>query len=306
MSEAETPAAAPAEGEAAAAEVEETAVETPAEGAAPVEGEQAEAVATEVEEKPPEETKPEDEKAAITEEALRVAAVRFANKTMAAARRAEQRTETVKQANEQLTSSLKLHTDFIQELRTSPLTAIRKLGFASVRDFLDAGINAGGEPAAPSPEDRVAALEKQIQDREAKREREAQVAAIDDVIASKIAADRKTYARTATKHGTNVLWGEIAAYHKLHGSCPPAAVVQLANIVERDLRSEFGDPVFAPPAGAKTPAPAPDNAAPGARNGGKTLTNKQTSSAPATREYSLDPDERRRQVTEDMRAAGEL
>lgn len=306
MSEAETPAAAPAEGEEAAAEVEEAAVEAPVEGAAPVEGEQTEAVEVEGEEKPPEEAKPEDEKAAITEEALRVAAVRFANKTMAAARRAEQRTETVKQQNEQLSSSLKLHTDFIQELRTSPLTAIRKLGFQSVRDFLDAGINAGGEPKAPDPVDEVKSLREEIRQEREKATREAQVAAIDNVIATKIDADKKTFARTATKHGKNVLWGEIAAYHKLHGSCPTAAVVQLANIVERDLRSEFGDPVFAPPAGAKTPAPAPDNAAPGARNGGKTLTNKQTSSAPATREYSLDPDERRRQVTEDMRAAGEL
>jgi hypothetical protein len=302
--ETETPPAEDAE----TPEVEETPAETtetpPAE--VPAEGETADPVA--------EAAKPKDEKAEITEEALKAAAVRFANKTMAAARRArtaaedaEARIESTKLENTTLKSHLDEYKQFVQDLRTDPLSALKRVGVGdgTTRGFLDHRL-AGGEETKPPVEDQIAELRKEREKERAEAAREREVARIDRAIATTVTTDKTKFARVSTKYGQNVLWSTIAAYNEQHGQVPDEAIPLLAAEVEKDLRAEFGDPVSAPSSGEKKTTPAAADAATAARTSGKTLTNKQSSGGPTVREYSLDPEERQRQVNEDLRKDGLL
>jgi len=303
--ETETP---PAE-EAEAVEVEETPAETtetpPADP--PVEDKPAEDPVAEA-------AKPKDEAAEITEEALKAAATRYANKTMAAARRArtaaedaETRVETIRSENTTLKGHLDEYKEFVQQLRTDPLAALKRVGVGdgTTRGFLDHRI-AGEDKPAPTAEDQIAELRREREKERAEAAREREVARIDRAIATTVTADKAKFARVSTKYGTNVLWSTIAAYNEQHGTVPDEAIPLLAAEVEKDLRAEFGDPVSAPSSGEKKTTSAAADAATAARTSGKTLTNKQSSGGPTVREYSMDPEERRRQVVEDMRKAGEL
>jgi hypothetical protein len=248
----------------------------------------------------------------IPEDVLAKAAQQFANKTMAAARRAEARIETVKSENTKLSGENKMYADFVQELRTNPFAAIRKLGFPSVKAFLDSGIAAGGEPAEPTADDRVAALERQIRERDAQSSASAAAARVE---ASKTAVfgvvdkDTARFDLAATEVGHGMLWDAIVAYHELHGNVPDEAVFALADEVEKDLEAKFAKTRKLSgqrQTEHKTGASAAAGAASAASKSGKTLSNKQTSGASAVREYSLDPEVRRKQVNEDLRKEGLL
>jgi len=271
-----------------------------------------EAAAEPAETKEAETGKPKEEPAKpveIPEETLRAAAQKFANRTMAAARRAESAAKALTTENATLKQSLQTHTDFVKELRENPFAAIRRLGFNSIKEFVQKGIDTGGEPKAPSADDRVTQLEKLIKERDEKAEASriaAEVAKSQAAVFSAIdkMADRYDFATTEVGH--DELWDAITEYHQLHGECPDNAVFALADEVEKTLTKKFANVKrFRQDPGAKTGQPAPGKAATGARSG-KTLTGSSTSGAPGKREYSLDPDERRKQVVEDMRAAGEL
>lgn len=312
MSEAETPAAAPAEGEAAAAEVEETAVETPAEGAAPVEGEQAEAVEVEGEEKPPEETKPEDEKAAITEEALRVAAVRFANKTMAAARRAEREVETVRGANEKLTGEIATYRGFVDQFQSDPMAALRRLpGFTSLKSFVERCV-ASGAPVAPKLDDEVADLKKWRADREAadrNREAEVQNQASQGRVFSALEKEPDRFDLVMTDDGRTKLWNSIVAYRAAHGRVPNEKVFEMAEAIEERMTASLAkSKKFAQAQSAKTGDSAAANARPAAsKTGAKTITNRSSSSGIVVRDYSkMTEKERDAAILADMYASGEL
>jgi hypothetical protein len=271
------------------------------------------------------EAKPEGEAAdpppqpEIAEDVLKTAAEKYAkgqlalaNKTMAAARRAERAVDTVKTENVKLREDLKQYSDFVDQLRSTPLTALQRLGFPTFRDFA-AHIAANGGDAKPeTPEERIARLEQEFRnrdERQAKQSTEAQTTAFRDAIEEAIEEHKTEYARTATSHGKRELWGAVEAYAKMHKlavhEVPDAAVAALAGETEKLLRAEFGDPVPAPAPGAKG-ATAATPAAPAASTSGKTLAGKATSGAPKTREYSMDPEERRRQINEDLRKEGIL
>ena len=307
--------ATPAETETPAEEVEtvekpETTVETPAETPA--------AETTAEGDKPAEDAvaeaaKPKDETKEITEEALKAAAVRFANKTMAAARRArtaaedaEARVESVKTENTTLKGHLDEYKEFVQQLRTDPLAALKRVGVGdgTTRGFLDHRL--GEEKPEPSVKDEIAALRAEREKERAEANRANEIARIDRAISASVLSDKGKFARVSTKYGQNVLWSTIAAYNEQHGQVPDEAIPLLAAEVERDLRAEFGDPSSAPSSGEKKTTPAAADAATAARTSGKTLTNKQSSGGPTVREYSLDPEERRRQVNEDLRKEGVL
>jgi hypothetical protein len=257
--------------------------------------------------------------AEIPEEVLKAAALKFANRTMAAARRAEQATERVKAENATIASQLKVHTDFVAELQANPFAALRKLGFKSVKDFVQRGIDAGGEPKEPTADDRVTQLEKIIKDRDeqaAKQAAEAQTAQakrnLFDVLDGKAVEsngakyhfpDRWDFA--ATDVGHDAVWEGIEAYTKQHGTCPDEAVLAIADGVERTLEAKFSNvKKFRQGQGAKTGQPAATKAAPAARTAGKTIANASSSGAPSSKEYSADWDESRKQMIAEMRAEG--
>lgn len=302
-------AATEGEGE-APAEQEETAATEGAEGTGEAPAEEA----------PPAEQTPEEKAAAEAKEAeIKVAAGKYAkellstaNKTMAAARRAEQRAQKLTQEQEKTASDLRAHQAFVKDVRENPLAALSALGIGdgTAKGFLQWQIErGGGERAAPSTEDEIKALKAE---RQAEKEAAARAAQEREIAESRarikdaISKDTTRYARAASRVGQDMLWEAIKGYHAEHGACPDAAVYALADGVERQLRADFGEPIPAPATGANSGTPPAAGAAPAGRNGGKTLTNKQTSGAPAATDLSLDPDERRRQVNEELRQQGLL
>lgn len=249
----------------------------------------------------------------IPEDVLKAAAVKHANKTMAAARRAERAVESVKTENASLTQQVKVYEGFVEDLRgPKPMEALARVGFKTFREFVEHVVATGGEGKAETADERVTRLERQLKERDeasARASTETQVTEFRDAVFNAVDENKADYARTATNHGKAVLWGEIQKYAKLHKlnvhQVPDVAVGALAREVEKDLRADFGDPVSgSPPAKKGNTAAAP--AASAASNSGKTLAGKATSGAPKTREYSMDPDERRRQVNEDLLKEGLL
>jgi uncharacterized coiled-coil protein SlyX len=198
---------------------------------------------------------------------------------------------------------------FKAEFKKNPFGAVRKLGYAGIKEFVDAGIEIG-EPKTATADDRVAALEAKI------AERDARIAAAEQAALHQSAQVRVHEALKAlpdkydavvnTTVGKSAVWEGIQEYARLHGNVPDAAVFAIANQVETSLTEEFGRTrkfQTASPASSGTPTASSANAA---RTGGKTITNTSTGGAPTTREYSLDWEEGRKQIEADMRAAGEL
>lgn len=241
----------------------------------------------------------------IPEEALKTAAekyaagqVKLANQTMAAARRAESRTEAVKAENKTLSTNLDAHKDFVTRLQKGDVTALSQIGFTSLRAFLDRCAT-GDTPAAATPQDEIAALrrEREQEKAEAAAQRiEGVKAAVKSAIESQ--KDAK-YPRAATSRGHREIWEGIEAYNELHGVVPDEIIFQIADRVEASLRKEFGEP-------SSATRPAANNGALPGKGTGKTITSRGAAGAPGSQELSMDPDIRREQVAARMRAAGEL
>lgn len=290
----------PAEGEVTEtpAPVEGETTETPAEGEAPAEGEPA-AAPVEI---------PEDVLKAATEK-YAAGQMKLANQAMAAARRAEARTEATKAENGQLKAHLGEYQSFVGDLRAGKVSALQRIGIGGVRELLDLFANAGTEKV-PTVEERLTAWEQEKKDRETADASRAAEAAIENsqrLVFEAIGSDKKRWGRAATPTGNDRVWDAIVAYNDKYGSVPDAVVPLLADEVEKQLRAEFGDPTdSATRPAAKNGASPTGQAAPGGRNSGKTLTHKASAGAPGERALSMDPDERRAQVSALMRANGEL
>jgi hypothetical protein len=286
---------------AAPAETEDAKVETPAE---PAEGEKK--PEGEPKEEPPAAAKP----AEIPEDVLKAAAQKFANRTMAAARRAETTAKQLTSENARLKESVGKHDAQMQAWRANPAQVIRDLNFSDVKSFVQAIIDTGGAPKAPTADEKVAQLEKLWRDEKEANESARVAAAVEQSRNTVFGAidkltDRYDFATTEVGH--EELWDAITEYHSLHGDCPDEAVFALADEVEKTLSAKFANVKrFRQDPGAKTGQPAAKQAANAARGSGKTLAGSSQAGAPGKREYSLDPEERRKQVVEDMRAAGEL
>lgn len=296
----------------AAAEVAVGDAATPVEGAAsvPVVEKTAEELAAEADAQKVADAKFAAELPALIEKIpeadRRRLALKYANGTMAAARRAERAVETVKAENAQLKAKLAAG-DPRPSFRKDVKAWMAAEGFTTVRELVD-HIAGNGADQKPDPLDEVGKLRKELQDqRDAEKAAEAAVVSERSraAVAAAVDADKARFARVATPTGKARLWGEIQAYWSEHGSCPDAAVFKLADLLERELRTEFGDPAPRP---AARVASASGAGAPGASAsaGSPTITSKGASGAPVVRKYSLDPDERRAQVTADMLANGEL
>ena len=272
------------------------------------------------------EPKPEGEaaksdEAKLTEDAIKLAAAKYAkdtltaaNRTMAAARRAQAKAEAMTREVTQVREVNKIRDEWFGELKTNPFSALLKTGlWGSIKEMVDAGIAAGGEPKQPSIEDKFAALERERkEEREAlAKERKAADRARDVAAVSKhLATDPERWDLVTTDLGQTQLWEAIDHYVEQYGTAPDEAVLMMADEVEKALASQVTK------SRKFRPVPRQDATKPGAtsvdgqaaastKNSGKTLSNIG-SGAPSTNGLSLDPDERRKQVNAAMRAAGEL
>jgi hypothetical protein len=232
--------------------------------------------------------------------------LQYANRTMAAARRAEKATETVARENAQLKAKLS-EAPTAPDVRKDAAGWMKANGFATARALIDHLVAAGGEPKKAEPLDELAKLREEIaaEKRDAAAARDA---AIDDAskvaVAGALAKDPKFF-YAAKPSGVARLWGEITEYRKVHGHCPNAAVFHLAGEIEREMRSEFGEPAR-PAAKVTTPTGAAKPAGGAAGGDATTITNAGSGGAPVVREYSMNPDERRAQINAELIAEGLL
>lgn len=248
---------------------------------------------------------------AAAAEKFAAAKIKAANQTMAAARRAEKATTEVRTELATVKTELGEYKGWVDQLRTSPSAALGRLGY-TVKSFLDHLRNTdGGEKPAETVEERLARIE---QERDAQRQGgqkavdQAQVEASKGRVFSTIDKDSR-FDLATTDVGHTMLWDAIEAYHAQYGSCPDPAVFKLAEGVEKRLQANVAKTrMFSGqrPAATQNGATPAAQAAPAGTNGGNTLTSRDTSGAPAPQVLSLDPEERRRQVNEAMRQAGEL
>jgi hypothetical protein len=279
------------EGGAPAPETETT------EGEAPAEGEQPE-------EKP---TPEEGELAALAEKYAKDL-WSTANRTMAAARRAEARVVAVKNENTTLKSHLQVYSTFVDRLQKGDPSALGEIGFKSVREFLDAVAN-HGEQKPETAESRLERLEREQKERDSKEtaaKHEAFVAEQKKLVFGAVDADKARFRYVSTSRGHGELWEALGEYVKLHGDISDDGVFAVADAVEASLREEFGAP---PPPRVPAARPAAKNGAPAPaekKNSGKTLNNATGSGAPATRDYPMDLAERKRVVNAELRAEGLL
>ena len=289
----------------------EVAPEVPAEGEQPVEGDtpapaEGEQPAAPVEgEQPAAAAEPE-----IPEATLQAAVEKYAkdmwaqaNRTMAAARRAESRAKALTTENETLKGHNKQFGAFVQRLIKGDASALADIGFPTVKSFLDA-ISNHGEAKPPSADDRVSEIEKRLKEREeaaAARERQAVVEREQKNVFDHIASDKTRWKYAGTARGRDEAWEALGEYVALHGDIDDASVDRVLDAVEASMRAEFGAPQVSP-------------TRPGAKNGGsaastasgKTLTHKGAASAPGASEFPLDPDERDRAVNARLKADGLL
>jgi ribosomal protein S20 len=298
---------APVEGEEAAATDETTEGAPPAEP--PVEGEQA-AAEGEGAEKPEEKPEPDETELAALAEKYAKDLWATANRTMAAARRAEARVKQTQAENATLKGHLQTYASFVERMQKGDPTALAELGFKSVREYLDAVAN-HGEAKPETAETRVERLERELRERterEAKEKHEALVAEQQKLVFDHIGTDKERWKYTGSKMGRDVLWQALGEYIRMHGDIDDHGVNAVADAVEAGLREDFGAPAYIPKVSAARPAAkagAPVTATE-KKNSGRTLNNGTGSGAPVTKELPLDPVERKRLVNEQLRAEGLL
>jgi hypothetical protein len=248
----------------------------------------------------------------LTEDQLRRVGQKFANKTMAAARRAERATEEIKAAHDKLTGDHKVYVDFANSLRPGAgdiMAQLRRVGWKSFRELaeaVDKTPDRGAEPKAIDPE--VAELKKWKEDRE-RREREASAAEStrksQAAVVAALAKEPERFDLVTTELGQAQLWDAIVAYHGKYGSCPDTKVFEMADLIESRLTEQVSKSkkFTASPAQKGTPPATKPTA--GAK--GKTITNRSSSAAPSARENKAESEkERDRRINAEMRAAGEL
>lgn len=293
-----------------AAEAEGATEEVAAEGEAsekPAEGEEKPAEAKALNELTPDELQ-----AQLTPEQLMKVAHRFANKTMAAARRAEREVETVRGANEKLTGEIATYRGFVDQFQSDPMAALRRLpGFTSLKSFVERCV-ASGAPVAPKLDDEVADLKKWRADREAadrNREAEVQNQASQGRVFSALEKEPDRFDLVMTDDGRTKLWNSIVAYRAAHGRVPNEKVFEMAEAIEERMTASLAkSKKFAQAQSAKTGDSAAANARPAAsKTGAKTITNRSSSSGIVVRDYSkMTEKERDAAILADMYASGEL
>lgn len=244
------------------------------------------------------------------EQQMRIAH-KFANKTMAAARRAEKATTAVTESNTRLTSEVTTYKGFVDQMTNDPIAALKRLpNFTTLKDFVERCVKSG-TPAEPKPLDEIAALRRRLDERDAAvtQQRQADAArASQERVFEALGKEPEKYDLVLTRLGRAELWDAITAYTTKYGRCPNPKVFELASRIEAELSTDIGSTKrFAGPAQKGTPAAAKAQAT--ASKTGKP-TGKPSASTSASRkneeDEDEDEDERERRIIREMREAGEL
>jgi hypothetical protein len=231
----------------------------------------------------------------LSDDQLRRLGQKFANKTMAAARRSEREVGDVRAQSQRITAELTTYKEFAAQFKTEPMTALRRV--------------LGADLTFKQFAEMVAELRRRLDEKE-QREREQTVAentrrsqaAVQDALAK----DPERFDLVLTDIGRTQLWDAIVAYHGKYGSCPDDKVFAMADLIEGRLTEQVAkSKKFTARPSVKTGTP--PAAKPNAGVKGKTITNRSSSAAPSKRENATETEEERdRRINAEMRQAGEL
>jgi len=298
-----------------AVEAEGTTEEPAAEGddASTVDSEKpAEGEEKPVEPKPIAEMTAEELSTALSAEQQMKLAHKFANKTMAAARRAEKANGEIKATNEQLTADLGVKNGFVDQMINDPMAALQRLpNWKGIKDFVQRCVGSAAA-AEPQPKDEIAALRKRLDDRDAAisaREAEVQNQASQERVFAALEKEPDRFDVVLTDDGRTKLWNSIVAYRNAHGRVPNDKVFEMAEAIEERMTASLAkSKKFAQAQSVKTGDTAAANARPAAsKTGAKTITNRSSSSGIVVRDYSkMTEKERDAAILADMYASGEL
>jgi hypothetical protein len=247
----------------------------------------------------------------LSDDQLRRLGQKFANKTMAAARRSEREVGDVRAQSQRITAELTTYKEFANQFKTEPMTALRRVLGADLtfKQFAEMVAKDPGTAEPPRVDPQVAELRRRLDEKE-QREREQVVAentrrsqaAVQDALAK----DPERFDLVLTDIGRVQLWDAIVAYHGKYGSCPDDKVFAMADLIEGRLTEQVAkSKKFTARPSVKTGTP--PAAKPNAGAKGKTITNRSSSAAPSKRENATETEEERdRRINAEMRQAGEL
>jgi hypothetical protein len=247
----------------------------------------------------------------LSDDQLRRLGQKFANKTMAAARRSEREVGTVREQSQRITAELTTYKEFAAQFKTEPMTALRRVLGADLtfKQFAEMVAKDPGTAEPPRVDPQVAELRRRLDEKE-QREREQVVAentrrsqaAVQDALAK----DPERFDLVLTDIGRVQLWDAIVAYNAKYGSVPDDKVFAMADLIEGRLTEQVAkSKKFTARPSVKTGTP--PAAKPNAGVKGKTITNRSSSAAPSKRENATETEEERdRRINAEMRQAGEL
>jgi hypothetical protein len=216
---------------------------------------------------------------AATEEAKKdeTPDVRQARKILAAAQKREDRAVAKMTEAKAAISAAKKYADLQTTAKTDPLTAALKVtGHKTLKEFLAA--ISGSEPAAPTVEDKLSAVEKKLADKERAETEAVSIKRFEAMQANvfKVVDEAPASDRVTSPMGHKLLWQEIEAYGEKYGpkSVTNKVLWRLVEGVEKYLKDEgmvSRKKSSAKPAATNAPAPPAPS---------KTLTSDMTRAAP--------------------------
>jgi len=243
----------------------------------------------------------------IPEDVLKREAIKYANSTMAAARRALTKIERNQEANKawerkygEAASELERLKSELSEFDGDPISFIAKRD-GGIKELLDR-IATGKRPEKTAAE-RVAELEAKLAERDSRSEKEARSAAVEAAkgrVFSALGKDDKYDLVANTERGRDELWSAIEEYARTHSTgegwvFPDSKVYELANGVEAALAADLGKSKKYRSASSANEASSSGNAGAAKAKSGKTIAGNHTP-APAkssARQVPLDDDEAR-------------
>lgn len=245
--------------------------------------------------------------------------VKKARSIFAAAARKEAAARSANRANKALQDEVTSLKATLAKAHEDPLSVLQALGFGQgaekdpVKDLLRKVV-AQGEPKVQTAEERVAALEAKLAERETKNQAEAEAAAISNAqaqVAAIVKGEGDKFDLVNAFDAHDMVWETMVEYHTKHGT--PCTPQQAAEFVEKTIAAKLGKSTrFKAPAGAPIAKATdkPANSSTGnkptsnATGRSETLTNVETGTTTKPEDLPMDHSDRFAAVAKEMGFGG--
>lgn len=253
--------------------------------------------------------------AAKPPEATDTPEIKKARSIFAAAARKEASALAAQRATKALEAEVTSLKATLAKAHEDPLSVLQALGFGNgaekdpVKDLLRKVV-AQGEPKVQTADERVAALEAKLAERDTKAQQEAESAAITNAqaqVTSIVRAAGEKFDLVNAFDAHDMVWDTMVEYHATHGT--PCTPQQAAEYVEKTIAAKLGKSTkFKAPAGAPAAKAADKPATPStgpkatstATARSETLTNTELGTTQEPEELPMDHRARARAVSKEL------